>query len=386
MGGVLPRISCTFWKQLGAGHKCLTGVPDDGTPAHVVLHGRTPHFQNSSATIVRNKTGLKRIVFWTPYWGSATWDYSSLGTTPFEHELCRFRCYATNSRAALSEADAVVFHYDDFDRKWPSKLTEDIISVLVVHEPPSLVGDKIRMFDDKIHFVMSYRKDSDFYSPYRVIRPTNVENATAYTPRVPLKDRPKSVVWVASNCAAWSHRELYVKELAKYIDVDIYGKCGTLSCPKEQWGNCLNMFESTYKFYLSFENSLCKDYVTEKLYEPLRRDIVPVVMGGSDFKLEDPPGSDAVINVRDFASPKELAAYLNKLSKDEAAYNKFFEKKKQYRVLNTHGPLTLGFCALCDWLSSRDVHRSWPRRKDLVNWWYKDTCHNEFIPEQRLHW
>ena len=34
-----------------------------------------------------------------------------------------------------------------------------------------------------------------------------------------------------------------------------------------------------YMFYLSFENSLCDDYVTEKLWGWLKRDIVPVVMG-----------------------------------------------------------------------------------------------------------
>ncbi len=39
------------------------------------------------------------------------------------------------------------------------------------------------------------------------------------------------------------------------------------------------VFEGDYKFYLSFENTLCHGYLTEKLWARLQFNIVPVVMG-----------------------------------------------------------------------------------------------------------
>ena len=71
--------------------------------------------------------------------------------------------------------------------------------------------------------------------------------------------------------------------MQKYMSVDLFGKCGR-PCPSKfkdgRDGDCKMILGTEYKFYLSFENSLCKDYITEKLFEILKYNIIPVVLNG----------------------------------------------------------------------------------------------------------
>ena len=48
--------------------------------------------------------------------------------------------------------------------------------------------------------------------------------------------------------------------------MDIYGACGSLKCPRSSAGACFDMLNTKYKFYLAFENSNCKHYITEKFF------------------------------------------------------------------------------------------------------------------------
>ena len=49
-----------------------------------------------------------------------------------------------------------------------------------------------------------------------------------------------------------------MKTLSKFMNVDIFGKCGDLKCGKGRLESCYREMNETYKFYLSFENSLCE--------------------------------------------------------------------------------------------------------------------------------
>ncbi len=54
--------------------------------------------------------------------------------------------------------------------------------------------------------------------------------------------------------------------MKKWIPIDQYGQCSAGgNCDTD----CYNNLGTNYKFYLSFENSLCKEYVTEKFWQIL---------------------------------------------------------------------------------------------------------------------
>ena len=58
-----------------------------------------------------------------------------------------------------------------------------------------------------------------------------------------------------------------------------------------------------YKFYLSFENSLCTDYVSEKLFtRALKERVVPIVMNRADMSRFAP--EHTYINVFEYENPK----------------------------------------------------------------------------------
>ncbi|KAI0216041.1 hypothetical protein LSAT2_031895, partial [Lamellibrachia satsuma] len=92
--------------------------------------------------------------------------------------------------------------------------------------------------------------------------------------------KSRLVAWMVSRCAAASKRRDYVNLLQRYIPVDIYGKCGNHTCLPSR--KCEHLLNTTYKFYLAFENSLCPEYITEKVWLRLKEDVVPIVLGEYD--------------------------------------------------------------------------------------------------------
>ena len=92
----------------------------------------------------------------------------------------------------------------------------------------------------------------------------NINSKLCYTLLLVILDTSsnnKSILAVqfVSNCHSFSGREFYVTELRKHITIDVYGECGQLKCEKQKGSQCYKMAQSKYKFYLAFENAICKD-------------------------------------------------------------------------------------------------------------------------------
>nr|CAD7458324.1 unnamed protein product [Timema tahoe] len=237
---------------------------------------------------------------------------------------------------------------------------------------------KLTEFNGVFNWSMSYRSDSDVPVPYgRALLLTGVEKVQMVM-REANKDyhrnNTKMAAILISNCGGNNGRVKYLDELKRHLEVDVYGHCGNLPCEGHYESNCLRPNE--YKFYLSFENSNCREYLTEKVwFNAYLKNSVPVIMGAS---LEDcgrflPPGS--YVHVDAFKSPAHLAGYLKHLAAMPAEYNAFFAWKKLFKVVNEHGYFdapVFHYCRLCEALNyngrSRkvyeDLDKFWSVRRD----------------------
>ena len=119
-----------------------------------------------------------------------------------------------------------------------------------------------------------------------------------------------TIAQYVSNCITAVGRENLVDMIDYITPVDIYGNCGDLYCPQWEEARCLNLLGDTYKFYLSFENAMCRDYITEKFFRVLRQNTIPVVFTGANMSAVAPPHS--FINVADFPTIQALVKYLER--------------------------------------------------------------------------
>ena len=195
-------------------------------------------------------------------------------------------CILTNDQRELVSSDLVLFHGQNMPPKPPTKQPGQIWAYFILESP--IYTHKLSSgFLNKFNWTISYRHDSDipmFYG-YTFKRNINHSNATIRsTTNRTAQTSKKLAAFFASNCNTQSKWEAYVRDLKKYMPVDSYGECGDKKCDKKDWKKCLELISVEYMFYLAFENSLCQDYVTEKLFKILPYNAVPVVYGAAEYR------------------------------------------------------------------------------------------------------
>ncbi|XP_064643170.1 alpha-(1,3)-fucosyltransferase 11-like [Lineus longissimus] len=259
-------------------------------------------------------------------------------------------CRVTSNRKHLSRAKTrgIIFYGSDFDSEELPIPRKKHHEWALVHEESPMNNhllthtNMIRLFNH----TSTFKRESDYpltlYSlpslHYLIERkPLSIDVKNKHR-----KDGLAPVVYIQSHRGVASYRDPYVEELMKYIPVDSYGAClhnkdlpKELIDPVEHMGSpqFLDLI-SKYKFHLAFENALCDDYMTEKLFRVFHVGGVPVHLGST--KVRDwMPDEHSVITVDDFASPKDLAEYLLRLDSNDEEYEKYLEYRKAGGITNS---------------------------------------------------
>ncbi|XP_061599693.1 4-galactosyl-N-acetylglucosaminide 3-alpha-L-fucosyltransferase 9-like [Cololabis saira] len=268
-------------------------------------------------------------------------------------------CFITADRTFYNQSDGLLIHYRD--------VSGDLSNLPKLERPPFQKWIWMNLespthswthpgVENLFNLTLNYRRDADINVPYGSILAAKTKED--FVP--PSKD--KLVCWIVSNWDPNHVRVKYYNELKNHIEIHTYGNAFNHRLSDQDFLPTIR----SCKFYLSFENSIHKDYITEKLYNPLSVGTVPVVLGPPRKNYENFVPGDAFIHINDFASAKELAEYLLQLDKNEEMYLKYFKWRRHFRAK------TVQFwaehtCKACDYLKR---HSEYQVFKGLDKWYW----------------
>ncbi|MGB1249186.1 MAG: glycosyltransferase family 10 domain-containing protein [Candidatus Promineifilaceae bacterium] len=262
------------------------------------------------------------------------WNDFAKQKIPLRFEwACGSDCILTADHRLRRRADAVVVHVAKLKtrreigtviaqiltkprgQKWVAWSRESGTNYPLLHN---------RRFMNLFDATLTYWREATFWDPY-VTAPEIHEMFT--NPLLPKTEEKPTALFVSGRANQSGRREV-IKELMAHLPVDSYGKLyHNRMLPKDDWLPTKLATIARYKFTIAFENSIERDYVTEKIFQPWRMGSVPIYLGAPNID-EYAPGPHSFINVKDYTSVAELAEYLSYLCEDEAAYNAYFDWKQ----------------------------------------------------------
>ncbi|XP_046907338.1 4-galactosyl-N-acetylglucosaminide 3-alpha-L-fucosyltransferase 9-like isoform X1 [Hypomesus transpacificus] len=252
-------------------------------------------------------------------------------------------CHLTDNKSLYKNAHGVLFHHRDIHedlgnmpqnpRPWFQKW------VWFNAESPAN-SKRWPKLDNLFNLTSNYRQDSSVPVPYG-----SLVEVTAVDKQFELPTKNTLVCWIVSNWHPSFRRVQVYNELSKHVKVKAYGRHFGTYVNNEVYTKTI----SGCKFYLSFENSFFKDYITEKLYNAMSLGAVPVVLGPSRQNYEEFIPADSFLHVDDFPNQKELADRLLFLDKNDEEYMKYHSWRKNYKVKGWYFGLEHA-CRSCDYI------------------------------------
>ena len=385
---IVGMVLCLFWVSLEPNkrhiHRTITFTEETNESSV-----KNSDFQNQKGT------RILKILSWSSR-EADPWVLEQTGSASVKYH-CKLEygtdCLYVTERSEYNESHAVLFNIHSTGlRDIPAYRPPGQLWIAFLHESPQIMStEKVNKWRNLFNTSMSYMLNSDIpvLFPRYSSRGNHSKWYTAQLEEIrrnltlKVKQKTKMVAWFVSNCKTPSDREMYVQELSKYIQVDVFGKCGNFTCPRKirtkyesgvfgmcgnvtcprtiesEYGDCDSMLDKNYKFYLSFENSLCEEYVTEKFTRMVHRDLITVVLGGADYSAFTAP--ETYLDVRNFTSPRRLAEFMRYLDMRTDLYVDYLMRKRSM-VRQKHGAHR---CELCNYLH-KNLHLSQRTQLDQV--------------------
>lgn len=188
-----------------------------------------------------------------------------------------------------------------------------------------------------------------------------------------LNNRSAQAAVMISNCYSHNAREDYLRRLQSVIPITRLGHCTRQKCRLARFA-CLDQLAEHHPFYLSFENSLCRDYVTEKYANViLNRRMIPVVFAHDTHRYIP----HSFINAREFSSPEHLGSYLRYLVTNQTAFDRYFQWQNEYELIIPAEEDYL--CQLCSKL--HDLNEPRKIYPSMKQWLYVDADCQRWISQ-----
>ena len=270
------------------------------------------------------------------------------------------------------------------DQIWAIYTAESTDNLKRISKYPSY-----HILDGIFNWSISFRHDSTISTPYsgfRGFRPLgqtyheDYYRVQRFQPVDPSKiaTKRRHLAAVTSNCHDSYGRLVILEQLKSFgLTVDVYGACSpnNLKCPGRMSSECYEMLEEKYYFYASFENSLCKDYFTEKLLNIFNYDMVPVTINGAYIGQPD-KNMPAFIDSKDFTSLKDFAEHLLHIAANGEWYQQFFKWRNHYGIWYDS---RAALCHLCMAIQDVEVSKQVPIG-NFTDWFLdRSGCHKNSL-------
>ncbi|XP_053611651.1 alpha-(1,3)-fucosyltransferase C-like [Plodia interpunctella] len=329
--------------------------------------------------------------------------YMGIGSSKFIELNCPYQnCYVTHNKTFLSDTedfDAIVFNgkCDLTSKKdyLPRKRSLSQKFVFAMTEPVAMFIYCDKILENLFDWTWTYKLTSDIRWSYikiydldgyemgpemEMVWLENMKPIRDKKVKAILDGKSKAAAWFVSRCGSSGKREKFVDMLKPELTeldltLDVYGRCGDLECPKKNQKACNELVKRDYYFYLSFENSIATDYVTEKLLIALNNYAIPVVYGGANYSRFLPPGS--YLNARELG-PGQLARTMKDIIGNKTRFHNFFRWRNHYRY--ERGERDSEICNICIALNDNKPTNS-NLRGGFRKWWTGEYSYRCFPNE-----